>query len=491
MTATRDAAPPPRSVTETGAVLRRAAELAVEFVESLPSRPVRVDRDVDSLRRALVTPLTEEGEDPVRVIDALARDADRGIVAMSGPRYFGFVIGGSVPAALAADWLTSTWDQNAGLYVAGPAASVVEEAVGEWLIELFGLPPWASFGLTTGCQMAHFTCLGAARHAVLRRAGWDVEAKGLYGAPEIVVIVGGEVHATVPAALQYLGLGRDRVRVAEADAQGRMRVDALRRELDAVPRDAPLIVCLQAGNVNTGSFDPLREAIAAVRERDGAWVHVDGAFGLWARVSPDLAHLLDGVDGADSWATDAHKWLNVPYDSGLAFVAHPEAHAAAMSPPHAPYLEYTSAQERDQVHWVPEYSRRARGFTVYAALRSLGRGGVRAMVERCCEHARSIAARLDGQPGVRVLNDVVLNQVLVRFEPPGDGSDAAAGDALTREVIRRVQEDGRIWLSGTRWHDMTAMRISVSNWSTSSKDADIAVDAILGAARELRGSAGG
>ena len=475
--------PAPAIARDAEPVLSRATELAVDFLRSLPERAVRVEPDVASLREALVFPLPDAGEDPVSVVEALARDSDRGIVAMAGPRYFGFVIGGSLPAALAADWLTSTWDQNAGLYVAGPAASVVEEAVGAWLLDLFGLPPETSFGITTGCQMAHFTCLAAARHEVLRRAGWDVESEGLLGAPEISVIVGAEAHATAFAALQYLGLGRDRVRVAQTDDQGRMRIDALRAELDAVPLDRPLIVCLQAGNVNTGSFDPMREAIAAVRAHGNAWIHVDGAFGLWGRVAPAIAGELDGVEDADSWATDAHKWLNVPYDSGLAFVRHPDAHAAAMSPPHAPYLQYTSAQERDQVHWVPEYSRRARGFTVYAALRSLGRSGVRQLIELCCAHARTIAERLSAVPDVRILNDVVLNQVLVRFEAPG--GEAEAGDALTRRVVQRVQDDGRIWLSGTSWHGQAAMRISVSNWSTTDADAEVAADAILAALRAV------
>ncbi|MBA2266035.1 MAG: aspartate aminotransferase family protein [Chloroflexi bacterium] len=456
-------------------LLRRTAELAIEFLDSLPDRQVAGQQDVHELRRELVRTLTEEGEDGQVVVEDLARIGGEAAVAMAGPRYFGFVIGGSLPSALAADWLTSTWDQNAGLYVAGPAASVVEEAVGSWLIDLFGLPPTASYGLVTGCQMAHFTCLAAARQAVLERAEWDVTGRGLFGAPEIEVIVGDEAHSTVLTALQYLGLGRDRVRIVEADDQGRLSAAALADALKAVPRDAPLIVCLQAGNVNTGSFDPIRESIGLVRDRPGAWVHVDGAFGLWAAVSPALAHLVDGIGLADSWATDAHKWLNVPYDSGLAFVADPSAHAAAMAPPHAAYLEYGPEQERDEVSWVPEFSRRARGFPIYAALRTLGRSGVRRLVERCCAIARRMAERLEGNPGVKILNEVVLNQVLVRFTPP-EGGDA---DAFTREIIRRVQEDGTIWLSGTTWHGMAAMRISVSNWSTTEADADVAVDAIL------------
>jgi glutamate/tyrosine decarboxylase-like PLP-dependent enzyme len=458
---------------EAAALLRRTANLAVAYLESLPDRPVAGERDVAALRRQLVKPLPEDGEDPGAVIEELADVGGRAAVAMAGPRYFGFVIGGALPAAVAADWLTSAWDQNAGLYVAGPAASVVEEAVGAWLIDLFGLPAGGGYGLVTGCQMAHFTCLAAARQATLERAGWDVTGRGLFGAPEIEVVVSAESHSTLHTALQYLGLGRERVRVVEADEQGRMRADRLAAALDDIPIGAPLIVCLQAGNVNSGSFDPIAEAVALTRQREGAWAHVDGAFGMWAAASPELAPLVNGIGSADSWATDAHKWLNVPYDCGLAFVADAEVQQRAMAPPHAAYLEY--GQERDEVSWVPEFSRRARGFTVYAALRTLGREGVRRLVERCCHLARRMAGQLDAADGVQVLNDVVLNQVLVRFTPSA-GGDA---DAFTREVIRRVQADGTLWLSGTTWHGMAAMRISVSNWSTTEADADRSVQAIL------------
>lgn len=469
---------------DPGPLLHRTAELATEFLRGLPDRPVRVDHNAASLRATLCVPLPEEGEDPIRVIERLARDADPGIVSMAGPRYFGFVIGGAVPAAVAADWLTSTWDQNAGVYVGGPAASVVEEAVGGWLIDLFGLPHDTSFGLVTGCQMAHFSCLAAARQAVLERLGWDVTGDGLFGAPRVEVIVGAEAHATIYAALQYLGLGRDRVHIVPADQQGRMRANAFREKLASIPPDRPVIVCLQAGNIDTGGFDPIGELTDAAHARDGTWVHIDGAFGLWARVSPTTAPMLEGVERADSWATDAHKWLNAPYDSGFALVANPRAHARALSPPHAPYLEYASAQERDEVHWVPEFSRRARGFTVYAALRSLGRSGIREMVERGCWVARRIASCLSEASDVDVLSEVVLNQALIRFRTP-DG-DQAASDALTRDVVREVQEEGTIWLSATVWHGHTAMRISVSNWGTGADEAEVAVDAILRAADRAR-----
>ena len=456
-------------------LLRRTADLAVAYLETLPDRPVGGERDVETLRAELVTELPEDGEDPRAVIERLADVGGRAAVAMAGPRYFGFVIGGALPAAVAADWLTSTWDQNAGLYVAGPAASVTEEAVGRWLLQLFGLPPTSGFGLVTGCQMAHFTCLAAARQAVLERVDWDPTTRGLFGAPEIAVVLGDEAHSTVHTALQYLGLGRGRIRTIASDDQGRLRADELRTALDEIPAGTPTIVGLQAGNVNTGAFDPIREGIALARRREGTWVHVDGAFGLWAAASPSLASLVDGVGGADSWATDAHKWLNVPYDSGLAFVADEAVHRRALAPPHAAYLQYGPEAERDEVNYVPEFSRRARGFTVYAALRTLGRSGVRAMIERCCAIARRMAERLAAADRVEVLNDVVLNQVLVRFTSP-DGGDA---DAYTREVVRRVQEDGTLWLSGTTWHGMAAMRISVSNWATTDDDADRSVAAIL------------
>lgn len=468
------------------ALLRRTADLAADFLESLDERPVTPALGRDALLAALGGPLPEAGAPAMEVIEGLARDADAGVVGMAGPRFFGFVIGGSLPAALAADWLTSTWDQNAGLYVAGPAASVVEEIVGSWLVELLGLPAGTSIGLTTGCQMAHFTCLASARHAVLERAGWDAEERGLFGAAEISVVVGSETHATIPTALQYLGLGRDRVIAVDSDDQGRMRVDALAA---ALPVDGgPLIVCLQAGNVNTGSFDPLGPAIELVRARHpDAWIHVDGAFGLWAAASPSYRHLVAGHEGADSWATDGHKWLNVPYDCGYAFVRDPAAHAAALSPQGAAYIVYGAA-ERDEFRWVPEYSRRARGFATYAALRSLGREGVSEMIERCCRLATRAAEGLrTAGDGVEILNDVVLDQVLVRF--PGPDGDAETADARTREIIARVQSDGTCWLAGTTWHGMAAMRISIVNWSTTEDDVDRSVAAILAAARSV-GAAG-
>jgi glutamate/tyrosine decarboxylase-like PLP-dependent enzyme len=372
-----------------------------------------------------------------------------------------------------AEWLASAWDQNAWTYVASPAASVVEEVAGRWLVELLGLPESTSVGFTTGATMASFAALAAARHAVLARSGYDVEERGLAGAPEIRLFAGEAVHATILAAVQMLGLGRGQVRRVATDDAGRMRPDALREELAEVSGAA--IVCAQAGEVNTGCFDSLDE-IAALCHGHGAWLHVDGAFGLWAAASPALRHLVRGAERADSWTIDGHKWLNVPYDSGYVLVRDGAAHRAALAVGAAYYP--LSAAERDNFHFVPESSRRARGFSTWAALRSLGRHGVAELVERCCALARRMADTLRASECVEVLNEVVLNQVLVRFRPPSGDTDA-----FTREVIRRIQADGTCWLGGTTWHDRTAARISISNASTTEADIDRSAAAILACAR--------
>jgi glutamate/tyrosine decarboxylase-like PLP-dependent enzyme len=463
-------------MTDRGDLLRRTAELATDFLGRLPDRPVWQPVDLAGLREMLGGPLPDRGEDPRLVIDALTTNVEPGLVGSAGPRYFGFVVGGGVPAALAADWLTSAWDQNAGLYALSPSAAVVEEVAAGWLIDLFGLPEGSSVGFVTGATMANFTAIAAARHAVLERVGWNVEEDGLFGAPPIAVVVGEEAHVTIFVSLQMLSLGRGRVHRVAADEQGRMRPDALRETLDRI--DGPTIVCAQAGNVNTGAFDPLPEIVAAVRERPNAWLHVDGAFGLWAAAVPGLSDRVTGLNGADSWTTDAHKWLNVPYDSGIVIVRDVAAHHAAMTLGAAYYVE-TAGGERDSYNWVPESSRRARGFAIYAALRSLGRTGLAEMIDRCCRIARRMADGLRNAPGVTILNDVVLNQVLVRFDSP-DRGDA---DAFTRAVIAAVQADATCWLGGTTWHGMAAMRISVSNWSTTEADADLSVEAILRCAR--------
>lgn len=463
----------------TDAALARAASLAREFVAGLDDRRVGPTATLAELRGRLGGALQDAGEDPVATLDALAEATRDGLVAMAGPRYFGFVTGGGLPAALGADWLASAWDQNAVMYVTGPAAAVVEEVAGAWAADLFGLPADVSVGFTTGATMASFTALAAGRHALLARAGWDVERDGLFGAPELPVVVGDEAHVTIHAALQMLGLGRERVVRVPADGQGRMRPDALAAALMAL--DRPALVCAQAGNVNTGAFDPLPAITAAVRA-NGGWLHVDGAFGLWAGADPTRRHLVEGINGADSWTTDAHKWLNVPYDSGLVFTADPAAHHAAMTLGAAYYVE-TDGAERDPYNWVAESSRRARGFAIWAAIRSLGREGVAGMVRRMCDHAERFAAGLEGAPGVRILNDVVLNQVLVRFDDPS--GDAGAGDARTDSVIAAVQADGTMWLGGTRWHGLRAMRISVSGWRTTADDVDRCVAVIRRIAGEI------
>ncbi len=447
-------------------LLARTAEIAADFLETLDERPIWPPASVGELRDVLGGPLPDEPTDTLQVIEELAAACEPGVVAIPSGRYFGFVIGGAVPASLAADWLTSTWDQNAGLVVGGPSAAVVEEVAGDWLKELLEIPASASFSFVTGCQMAHVTCLAAARHAVLERVGWDVESDGLSGSPPIAVLTGGKRHITVDRALRLLGLGNRCAVRLDVDDQGRMEAAALERALAAAR--GPTIVCAQAGEVNTGSFDPLEE-ISALCKQAGAWLHVDGAFGLWAAASPTLQHLTAGAEHADSWATDAHKWLNVPYDSGLAFVAHPDAHRSAMRLT-AEYLVAEDGAARDQMDWTPEFSRRARGFAVYAALRSLGRTGVAEMIEGSCARARQFAEGIIQLDGCEVLNDVVLNQVLFRF----------ADDAATNALLAVVQASGEAWMAGTTWDGRAAIRLSVSNWRTSERD----IERTLAAFRE-------
>jgi glutamate/tyrosine decarboxylase-like PLP-dependent enzyme len=438
---------------------------AADYLRALPDRTVQATATADELRATLGGPLPAQPADPVAVVDALAAVADRGMTATSSPRYFGFVIGGGVPAALAADMLTPVWDQDAGMYVSGPVAATVEEIARQWLVELFGLPSDASMGIVTGGQMANTTCLMVARHHVLRAAGWDVERDGLTGGPGITVVAGAERHSTIDRALRFIGLGARPVLV-DVDDNGAVRPDALTATLEGVT--GPTIVCLQLGNVNTGALDPVGE-LADIAHAHDAWVHVDGAFGLWARVTPRLRDHVVGTERADSWAVDAHKWLNVPYDAGLAFIAHPASHLATTGTDRglATYLELGD-HTREPMEWVPEASRRGRGFAVWAALRSLGRAGVVEIVDRCCEMARRFADRLSDHPGVTVPNEVVLNQVLVRF----DGVD-------TRAVVAAAQQEGTCWPSGTTWRGRDLMRISVSNWQTGPDDVDRSVDAIL------------
>jgi glutamate/tyrosine decarboxylase-like PLP-dependent enzyme len=433
--------------------LRRVAELAEEHLAGLATRHVGAGTSYEDTLAALDEPLPADGEDPVAVIERLAAVAGPATVASPGPRYFGFVTGGALPAALAADWLTSAWDQNSFSRVSSPAAAAIEAVVERWVLEALGLPLDAAVGITTGATTANFTGLAAARHAVLERVGWDVEANGLSGAPEIRVFVGEHVHASLLSALRYVGLGADRAIRVPTNDQGAMRADAL--ELS----DGPTIVCAQAGEVASGAFDPLAEIAAKTREH-GAWLHVDGAFGLWAAASPAQRHLTAGAELAHSWAVDAHKWLNVPYDGALSIVADRAPVRAAMSM-RASYLPDEAG--REPIDYVPEASRRARAIPIYAALRQLGRSGIAELVERCCALARRLAAAMEELDGAQVLNDVVLNQVLVRF-----GDD----DATTQGVIEAVQRSGEAWLGGTVWHGQAAARVSVSNWSTTEEDID-------------------
>ena len=455
-------------MTDTRALLRRTADIASDFLESLEDRPIFPTSSVTELRKTLGGKLPEGPTDPTEVVERLAAAADPGIVAIPSGRYFGFVIGGGLPAALAADWLTSAWDQNAGLYVGGPAASVVEQVVREWVTDLLGLPSDSSLGLVTGTQMGSVTALAAARFRLLDRAGWDVARHGLAGGPRIRVLVGAQRHVTIDRALRLLGLGAPEV--VAADDQGRMNVTALREALRK--GEGSTIVCAQAGEVNTGAFDPFDE-IADLSAEHGAWLHVDGAFGLWAAASPKLRQLVRGAERADSWITDAHKWLNVPYDSALVLCADPEAHRTAMTVSASYLIQDDTRAVRDQVDWVPEFSRRARGFAVYAALRSLGRSGLAELVERTSECARRFAEGVAELEGVEVLNDVVLNQVLFRFET----------DERTDRILREVQDGGEVWMSGTMWDGRRAIRISVSNWQTTDDEIDLALEAFRNASQ--------
>jgi glutamate/tyrosine decarboxylase-like PLP-dependent enzyme len=450
-------------VSDERQLLRRTAELAGDFLDSLDERPVFPRASMEEIAEALGGPLPQSPSDPLEVVELMVREVERGVVATAGGRYFGYVTGSALPATIGADWLTTIWDQCAGLGALGPSAMVVEEIAGDWLKDVFGLPEQASFAITTGCQMAHVTALAAARHHVLERQGWDVREGGLVGSPPITVVVGRLRHVTVDRALRLLGIGSSQIVVVPADEHGRMEVPGLGAALAEI--DGPTIVVAQAGEVNTGSYDPLAEIVEVVRETD-AWLHVDGAFGLWVAASPTRRHLVEGVTGADSWATDGHKWLNVPYDCGLAFCAHPASHNASMTMK-ASYFEGQGKWIRDAVDWTPESSRRGRAFTVYAALRSLGREGLADLVDRCCDLATRFADGVERLPGCEVLNDVVINQVLFRFED----------DETTLRVLDDVQRSGEAWMGGTTWDGSAAIRVAVSSWRTTEADIDRTVAA--------------
>jgi len=447
-------------------IMEDAARRALAYLEGLPSRSVSPSPQAIAALSRLDGPLPDAPTPPEMVLQLLDETCSPATMAMAGPRFFGFVIGGSLPVTLASNWLAGAWDQNTAYYNATPATAVLEQVALRWLLELFGLPPASGGAFVTGATMANFCGLAAARHAVLARAGWNVEADGLTGAPPVTVIVGAEAHPSLIKSLGMLGLGRNRVVRVPVDSQGRMRAEAL------PPLSGPTIVCAQAGNVNTGAFDPFQEITERARHA-GAWLHVDGAFGLWAMAVPALSGLARGLAEADSWATDAHKWLNVPYDSGLVFVRDPDALRAAMAIT-AEYLP-TDSPYRNPADFTPELSRRGRGVEVWAALRALGRSGVAELVERTCRHARRFAEGFQAA-GYRVLNEVVLNQVLVSF-----------GEAqTTTRLISEIQADGTCWCGGTVWQGQTAMRISVSSWATAEADVERSLEAMLRLARKHR-----
>jgi glutamate/tyrosine decarboxylase-like PLP-dependent enzyme len=446
---------------EYNAVLDRASARAMEWIESIPGRDVAPRSDIATMKLAFARPLPQEGLDPVDVVEELATLAEPGLMAMPSGRFFGWVIGGTLPAALGADVLVSSWDQNAAMRYASPATAAVEEVAGEWLLDLLGLPAGADVGFTTGATMANWTGLAAARASVLNSVGWDVNARGLQGAPVVTVLAGAERHASVDLALRYVGFGLPTV--VDADSEGRIDLDALRAAFAGV--DGPAILCLQAGNLHSGAFDPMREAVAIAHEH-GAWVHVDGAFGLWAAASPSLREQLDGVETADSWATDAHKTLNVPYDCGVAIIARPGVARAALGAQTAYLIK--DGEASDPYDLVPEMSRRARGVPVWAALRQLGRAGVVSLVDGLVANARALATGLAALPGVEVLNDVVFTQVSLSF----------GSDERTRAVTAALIADGAVWMSGSRWRGRDILRISVSNWSTDADDVAFSIAAV-------------
>ncbi|MGI9490671.1 MAG: pyridoxal phosphate-dependent decarboxylase family protein [Geminicoccaceae bacterium] len=461
-----------------------AASKAIDYRRSVDSRPLRPDVGYREMVEAVDCPLPEQGMAPSAVIDELAATAEPGLNGMVGTRFFGWVVGGSHPLGVAADWLTSAWGQNCGNHHAVPSAAAFEEIAGNWLLDILDLPRESSVGFVTGATSANFVCLAAARHALLTEQGWDVEAKGLFGAPPINVLVGDNAHATVFKALAFLGLGSERVIRLATDDAGRISIPSFQEVLEACT--GPTIVIAQAGQINTGASDPFQDMAAACRHREATWLHVDGAFGLWARASSEQADLIEGVDGADSWATDGHKWLQVPYDSGYAIVRDSGAHRAAMGMS-ASYLPTSTDQERDPTALVPELSRRARGFSTWAMIRHLGRSGIAKMVARHCRLAHQMARQLAAEPGIHILNDVELNQVIVRFWT-SDVSES--GDEATRAVIDQIQKDGICFAGGARWRGRWVMRLSCISYATMDKDTDRSAQAIIDAWRSISSHTG-
>jgi glutamate/tyrosine decarboxylase-like PLP-dependent enzyme len=462
---------------ERTAFERLLQRIAIATADYRAGTAARLHRPEIAYREALArfaTPTPEQGASEEHVIADLMENGPGGLAAMTGPRFFGWVIGATEPAGMAADWLVSAWGQNTGNAEASPTTSAVEEVASQWLLDLLDLPRGASIGFVTGATIANFTCLAAARSEVLRRAGWDVEANGLFGAPPINVVLGDEAHSTIFSALRYLGLGAARVVRIAVNEQGVMRADAF---ADAMQKlDGPTIVITQAGHINSGAFDPIEDLIPIAHDKK-AWVHVDGAFGLWARAAPDLQHLAAGFERADSWGTDGHKWLQTPHDCGYAIVRDVEAHRRAMTIT-ASYLP--AGGERHPADYVPELSRRARGLPTWAMIKSLGRDGIAAMVSRHCAQAQRFAERLAQDPDVEILNDVVLNQIAVRL---GRDMEGERSDALTLRTIERIQRDGECFVGGARWRGRQIIRISVISAPTTDADIDRSADAILRAWR--------
>lgn len=464
-------------------VLDRVHHHALEYLRDVKEGRAAAPLSRDELRQRLSLPLPDRGTEPLRIIDDLIAGASGGLHGVAGGRFFGWVMGGSVPASLAADWLAAAWDQNAALFACSPAAAITEEVAGRWIKELLELPEEASFALVTGCQAAHLTALAAARHHVLRAKGWDVEAKGLGGGPRIRVITSSEIHGSTLRSIRLLGLGTENVLTLASDAQGRLRPGLLEAALRE-HADDPKIVVLQAGDVNTGAFDPFGDLIP-LAHRHGAWVHVDGAFGLWVKVSPSRRHHAEGVELADSWSTDGHKWLNVPFDSGFALVAHPDAHLAAMSH-RASYLAYDT-QARDEMDWNPEWSRRARAFAVYAAIRELGREGLAALIDRTCRHAVAIVEGIGALDGATIVRRPGINQGLVRFTDPRPGATEEDHDRRTDAVMEGILLRGDAFFTGTTWRGRRCMRVSVCSWRTDEEDVARAIQGVERALGDLTG----
>lgn len=442
----------------------------IKYFELLQDIPIGVTSSIEELKSSVDSDLPNDGEDPEIALNKLISSVKKGLIHSQNPRYFGFVIGGSTPTSIAADWLTSVWDQNAQVFDTSPAASIIEDIVANWILELLKLPKELSVGFLTGAQMANFTALNVARNAMLEKHGWDIELNGLQGSPNFNILVGESCHGTIHSAIRMMGLGKKNIKSISSDFQGRINIDSLKNELNNC--SGPTIICAQAGNVNTGCFDSFEEIIPLAKKH-GAWVHIDGAFGLWARTSPKYFHLVTGIEKADSWTVDAHKWLNVSYDSGIVIIRDSKNHYK-LKTIQCSYAGQHSEEHRDGSQWVPENSRRARGFVLYAALRNLGRDGVRNIVENSCSLATEFAQQLEKLPNVHVLNNVVLNQVLFRVESESNCDT----NSFNNNICEHIQKEGLAWIGTTRWQGKIAMRISVSNWLTTKADVDKTIRSI-------------